>query len=180
MLHRACEPTHPVPTSQDTSQATNDSILQTQPHPTSQDTPLKISMFTLQAAKLSSLARKHGRMKTCVRPSGQKIVLSKLQWLKLPVPNLLQKCSQEEFPRLKSFGFMVYLCGWNSRPTLEIEKCNKFSFGVEKNSMAPAHSFVAAWPPLPRMTRTNPLDIHGSRKIGAVQLTGAVPVPSHI
>ena len=38
-----------------------------------------------------------------------KMVLSKLQWLKLPAPNLLQKCSQEVFPRLKSFGFMVYL-----------------------------------------------------------------------
>ena len=46
--------------------------------------------------------------------------------------------------------------------------------------MAPAHSFVAAWPPLPRMTHTNPLDIHGSRKIGAVHLTGAVPVPSQV
>ena len=31
---------------------------------------------------------------------------------------------------------------------------------------------------LPRMTHTNPLDILGSRKTGAVQLTGAVPVPS--
>ena len=47
--------------------------------------------------------------------------------------------------------------------------------------MAPAHSFVAAWPSLPRMTHTNPLRyIHGSRKIGAVQLTGAVPVPSQV
>ena len=36
-----------------------------------------------------------------------KMVLSKLQWLKLPAPNLLQKCSQEVFPQLKSFGFMV-------------------------------------------------------------------------
>ena len=47
MLHHACVPTHPVPTSQDTPQTTNDWILQTHPHPTSQDTPLKISMFTL-------------------------------------------------------------------------------------------------------------------------------------
>ena len=31
---------------------------------------------------------------------------------------------------------------------------------------------------LPRITHTNPLDILGSRKTGAVQLTGAVPVPS--
>ena len=61
---------------------------------------------------------------------------------------------------------------------LKSRSVTSFSFGVEKNSMAPAHSFVAAWPPLPRMTRTNPLDIHGSRKIGAVQLTGAVPVPT--
>ena len=35
------------------------------------------------------------------------MVLSTLQWLKLPAPNLLQKCSQEVFPWMKSFGFMV-------------------------------------------------------------------------
>ena len=113
MLHRACEPTHPVPTSQDTPQTTNDSILQTQPHPTSQDTPLKISMFTLQAAKMSSLARRHGRMKTCVRPSGQKMVLSKLQWLKLPArptycKNVLKRSS----------------LGWNPLASWFIEKQN--------------------------------------------------------
>ena len=38
-----------------------------------------------------------------------KMALSKLQWLQLPAPNLLQKWSQEVFPRMKSFGFMVYL-----------------------------------------------------------------------
>ena len=55
-----------------TNHYSNDSILQTHPHPTSQDTPLKISMFTVSVAKMSSLARRHGRIKTCVRHPGQK------------------------------------------------------------------------------------------------------------
>ena len=97
MLHHACEPTHPVPTSQDTPQTTNNSILQTHPHPTSQDIPLKISMFTLQAAKMSSLARRHGRMKTCVRPSGQKwfsVSFSGLNYLRPTYcKNALKRCS---------------------------------------------------------------------------------------
>ena len=38
-----------------------------------------------------------------------KKVLSKLQWLKLPAPNLLQKCSREVFSWTKTFGCMVNL-----------------------------------------------------------------------
>ena len=106
MLHHACEPTHPVPTSQDTPQTTNDSIEQTHPHPTSQDTSLKISMFTDRRQKCRPCKKTRSNENLCAtfRP---KMVLSKLQWLKLPAPNLLQKCSQEVFPQLKSFGFMA-------------------------------------------------------------------------
>ena len=115
MLHHACEPTHPVPTSQDTPQTANDSILLCNPIHIQ---PPKIHLSKFQCSpyrrqKCRALQEDtHGRMKTCVRPSGifrPKMVLSKLQRLKLPAPNLLQKCSQELFPRLKSFGFMVYL-----------------------------------------------------------------------
>ena len=97
MLHHAFEPTHPVPTSQDTPQTTNESILQTHPHPTSQDTLLKISMFTVYAAKMSSLARRHGRMKTCVRPSSQKwfsVSFSGLNYLRPTYcKHALKRCS---------------------------------------------------------------------------------------
>ena len=48
--------------------------------------------------------RSNKNLCTTFRP---KMVLSKLQWLKLPAPNLLQKCSQEVFPRLKSFDFIL-------------------------------------------------------------------------
>ena len=56
---------------------------------------------------MSSLVRRHGRMKTCVRPSGQKwfsVSFSGLNYLR---PTYCKKCSQEVFPQLKSFGFMV-------------------------------------------------------------------------
>ena len=110
MLHHACEPTHPVPTSQDTPQTTNDSILQTHPHPTSQDTPLKkkINVHRIGVKNVEPCKKTRSNENLCAtfRP---KMVLSKRQWLKLPAPNLLQKCSQEVFPRMKSFGFMIYL-----------------------------------------------------------------------
>ena len=40
---------------------------------------------------------------------------------------------------------------------LHLKSRSVTSFLLEKNSMAPAHSLVAAWPFLPRMTHTNPL-----------------------
>ena len=113
-LHHACVPTHPEPTFQ--RYTTKPQTLRLNfANPSSSNLPRYTSQnFNVHLTGGKNVepckkTRSHENLCATFRP---KMVLSKLQWLKLPAPNLLQKCSQEVFPRLKSFGFMVY---WTRR-----------------------------------------------------------------
>ena len=119
MLHHGFVRTHPEQTSlkcTTMSQTTHDSVLKTHLHP-----PPKIHLPKFQcspfflAAKTSTFwaswepCKKTPSNKNLVATLTAKLVLSKLRRLKLPAPNLLQTCSQEVFPRLKSFRCLVCL-----------------------------------------------------------------------
>ena len=53
------------------------------------------SPYRRQKCRALQKTRSNKNLVATLRP---KMVLSKLQWLKLAAPNLLQKCSQEGFP----------------------------------------------------------------------------------
>ena len=66
------------------------------------------------------------------------------------------------------------MCGCSSRPTLEIE-LRRLAWPLHKKPVLCSMAF-----PAKDDTHFPWRYFHGSRKIGAVELTGAVPVPPHL